>query len=149
VFIQNIETGERRRLRAEAREPSWFMDGERLAVQSFEFEGSDDSKLAIIDTNGNMLIRLTDDEVMVGEIDVSHDEKWIVTTLDYEGVPSMMYLVSTKGGEVSCLSSVGATYPSFSPSGEWIAFTNISDDGRIWLIRPDGTDLQQMTGPRW
>lgn len=36
--------------------------------------------------------------------------------------------------------------PSWSPDGEWIAFLNESGMlGDIYLVRPDGTDLKQMT----
>lgn len=147
VYIQNIETGERKKLRAYARDPSWFMDGERLAIRSFEFGGGD-SELAIVDTNGNMLIRLTDDNAILRDIDVSPDGNWIVMILKFEQASSSVYIVSTEGGDARRLCSVAAKYPSFSPDGEWIAFTNISDDGRIWLVRPDGTDLCRLTDSR-
>ncbi|MCK6560536.1 PD40 domain-containing protein [candidate division KSB1 bacterium] len=35
--------------------------------------------------------------------------------------------------------------PVWSPTGEWIALTGPNYDG-IWLLRPEGTDLQQLTG---
>lgn len=35
--------------------------------------------------------------------------------------------------------------PVWSPTGEWIALTGPNYDG-IWLLRPDGSELQQLSG---
>lgn len=37
-------------------------------------------------------------------------------------------------------------YPAWSPDGELLAFTG---EGDIWVVRPDGTGLTQLTDTRW
>lgn len=39
------------------------------------------------------------------------------------------------------------TDPKWSPDGQWIAFTGVpeSSDAQIFLVRPDGSDLRQLT----
>jgi Tol biopolymer transport system component len=38
------------------------------------------------------------------------------------------------------------TFPTWSPRGDWIAFTSRRDgDYEIYRIRPDGTDLERLT----
>jgi len=42
-------------------------------------------------------------------------------------------------------------YPSFSPGGEWLTFgrptsgSRSSGNGTLWMVRPDGQDLKQLT----
>jgi len=146
VYIQNLMTGERKKVRPYVLEPKWMPDGERLLVEGYGYDtDGDDSEVAIIDTNGNVLVLLTDDNAMVGIIDVSPDGNLVVMSLGF-----YIYTIPSSGGTPKLLIEKSGGFPSFSPDGEWIAFTLWSDNnGRLWKIRPDGTDLQQMTGPRW
>jgi TolB protein len=47
-------------------------------------------------------------------------------------------------------------FPDWSPDGKWIAFERRGNDSQIFAVRPDGTNLTQLTGgpgvkelPRW
>ena len=35
--------------------------------------------------------------------------------------------------------------PQWSPDGEWIAFTDGENEADVWVVRPDGTGLRQLT----
>jgi Tol biopolymer transport system component len=35
--------------------------------------------------------------------------------------------------------------PEWSPDGEWIAFTDGENEADVWIVRPDGTGLRQLT----
>ncbi|MDZ7269305.1 MAG: hypothetical protein ONB48_17975 [candidate division KSB1 bacterium] len=52
-----------------------------------------------------------------------------------------------EGPQPQQLTAAGREFmqPVWSPTGEWIALTGPNYDG-IWLIRPDGSGLEQLTG---
>ena len=35
--------------------------------------------------------------------------------------------------------------PERSPDGEWLAFTDGENEADVWVVRPDGTGLRQLT----
>ena len=73
------------------------------------------------------------------------------TTLAYvgrRGGPFALFTVPVEGGEEHCVvdSFDHIDGPDYTPDGAWIWF-NGERDGAVdlWRIRPDGSDLQQMT----
>jgi TolB protein len=46
---------------------------------------------------------------------------------------------------VEPLDTPGAFSPEWSPDGEWIAFTDGENEADVWVVRPDGTGLRQLT----
>ena len=46
---------------------------------------------------------------------------------------------------VEPLDTPGAFSPEWWPDGEWIAFTDGENEADIWVVRPDGTGLRQLT----
>ena len=47
---------------------------------------------------------------------------------------------------VAPLDTPGSSFsPEWSPDGEWIAFTDGENEADVWVVRPDGTDLRQLT----
>jgi len=93
----------------------------------------------------------------------SPDGQWIVT---YTGDPGNreVYIMTADGLNPRVISPAGGNSrePSFSPDGQWIAFTAYYDhlgdaNGcEIYIMRTDGTDLRRLTTndycdsqPRW
>jgi imidazolonepropionase-like amidohydrolase/Tol biopolymer transport system component len=59
-----------------------------------------------------------------------------------------LYTLPIEGGEAKPLTDGVAwdIQPRYSPDGEWIAFVSDRDGmDNVWLIRPDGTGLRQVT----
>jgi Tol biopolymer transport system component len=55
-----------------------------------------------------------------------------------------------EGGQppVESLDTPGAQSPEWSPDGEWIAFADGENEADVWIVRPDGTGLRQLTTVR-
>jgi Tol biopolymer transport system component len=55
-----------------------------------------------------------------------------------------------EGGQtpVEPLDTPAAQSPEWSPDGEWIAFADGVNEADIWIVRPDGTGLRQLTTVR-
>ena len=63
---------------------------------------------------------------------------------------SKIFVMNSDGSDVRQLTftpaAVTNTWPRWSPNGEWIAFqSNVSGAFQIHAIRPDGSDLSQIT----
>jgi TolB protein len=52
-----------------------------------------------------------------------------------------------EGGQtpVEPLDTPAAQSPEWSPDGEWIAFADGVNEADVWIVRPDGTGLRQLT----
>ena len=140
-------------------DPTWSPDGKQILFASYAGELS---QLFIINADGTGLHQVSNFPALRGRSDWS-PQNLIVTYsgkawhrevfgLDLDG--SNQHQISPGGGN-----SQG---PSFSPDGQWIAFTAYFDhDGdihgcEIYIIKIDGTSLQRLTNndycdyqPRW
>ncbi|MBM3125574.1 MAG: hypothetical protein FJZ87_10980 [Chloroflexi bacterium] len=141
-------------------DPTWSPDGETLLFAS-DMEGS--IQLYTIHWDGKQLRRVSNLPALRGRSDWSIDGKYIVT---YSGAPwkREVYLMNADGTNARVLSPAGGNSqgPSFSPDGQWVAFTAYfdrpgDDHGcEIYILRIDGTDLRRLTDndycdyqPRW
>ena len=149
--------------------PSWSAKGDWIAFTS-EREGSAD--IFRVHPDGTGLERLTDSQAFDDQAAFSPDEKkmvfvstraagyanlWILDVATHKAVP----LTSGQGGDFR---------PSWSPDGQWIAFSSDRDSdlptakGRwerlhlvdIYLVHSDGSGLRRISrhgnfcgGPRW
>jgi Tol biopolymer transport system component len=145
IYILDVETKETRLIYRYARFPVWFPDGARLLTRSSNFDSG--PELAIIDTSGNLLKRLTDEDVAerYGN-DISPDGSLICFSQQFERELPQLWIMNSDGTGLAKITTNGATWPSFSTDGEWIAFTYIGEaNGCLWLTRPDGSDMHQIT----
>lgn len=84
---------------------------------------------------------------------LSPDGEWQVVSLREENVAALWILraelpADNPNAELRqlTLNPGEDTFPAWSPDGEWIAFSSFRDGDRdIYRIRPDGSDLQQLT----
>jgi tol-pal system beta propeller repeat protein TolB len=141
-------------------DPTWSPDGKRILFAS-NMRGP--NQLFTVKLNGNDLQIITSLPSLRGRSDWSPDGGLIVT---YSGESWLreLYIMNADGGAVRQLTPSGGNSqgPSFSPDGQWVAFTayfdNYGDDHgcEIYVIRIDGTDLRRLTNnaycdyqPRW
>ncbi len=140
-----------------AMSPAWSSNGRQIVFDSERGskEGQTDINVWVIDADGKNLRQLTfhpgawDDYPYWSpdgtQIAFSSDR------LSQEGKPPKyeMYVMAPDGSNIKQVTDVGfASQARWSPDGEWILFEGIIDQVRhIYAIRPDGTDLWQVSAP--
>ncbi len=141
-------------------DPTWSPNGKSILFAS-DMKGS--IQLYVVKENGSGLHQVGSLPAIRGRSDWSPDGGSIVT---YSGEPweREVYLMNADGSNVRQLTPSGGNSqgPSFSPDGDWVAFTAYFDHPgdihgcEIYLIRADGTDLRRLTSndycdyqPRW
>ncbi|MGE0461601.1 MAG: protein kinase [Vicinamibacterales bacterium] len=125
-------------------------DGTRLAYSSF-LETQNIEKLELDPSTGRVVgqpTAVTTGSRYWANPDPSPDGRFVVvySQVNPEGD---LYIVNTDGsGALRQLTSDPAVdrVPRWSPDGNWItAFSDRDGSLHVWRIRPDGSDLQQMT----
>jgi Tol biopolymer transport system component len=139
-------------------DPTWSPDGQQILFASV-FNGL--SQLSIINIDGTGLRQLSNLPALRGRSDWS-PQGLIIT---YSGKPweRELFVMNSDGSNQHQISPSGGNSqgPSFSPDGQWVAFTAYFDryevNGcEIYTMRVDGTDLRRITNneycdyqPRW
>lgn len=127
-------------------DPTWSPDGSTILFAS-DMEGA--VQLFTIRTDGSELKRISSLPAIRGRSDWSPNAQFIVT---YSGEPwnRDVYIMNAGGSNAHMLSPTGGNSqgPSFSPDGQWVAFTSYfdrygDDHGcEIYIMRVDGSDGQ-------
>lgn len=129
--------------------PSWSPDGKRIAFsQGMYFRNGDHpvGQVSLINPDGTALEPISVDGTNSGFPSWSPDGQKIVYEQD-----GHLVVLTTATHQRANLTSPGAqrdNFPRWSPRGDWIVFTSDRDGDeqfRIYLIRPDGTDLHRLT----
>jgi len=115
-----------------------------------------------VDVDGNNVVRISDLPAIRGRSDWSPQD--LITTYSGESWKREIYVMQADGSQAQQVSPPGGNSqgPSFSPDGQWIAFTAYFDrfddihGCEIYVMRRDGTDLRRLTNneycdyqPRW
>ena len=56
-----------------------------------------------------------------------------------------LWVAKADGSDAKRISPGNASWPAWSPKGDLIAFTSIAAESNIYLIKPDGTGLRQLS----
>jgi TolB protein len=140
-------------------DPTWSPDGTQILFASNK-ESLD--QLYVINVDGSGLRKVSNLPALRGRSDWSQ-QNLIVT---YSGDPwkREIYIMNSDGSNQYQISPTGGDSqgPSFSPDGQWIAFTayfdkiNDINGCEIYIMRIDGTDVRRLTNndycdyqPRW
>lgn len=126
----------------EVQSPDWFPDGIRLAVSRYIPNHGGGSEISIIDTSGNILIEITNDRISDSrpKVSISNDILYI-----HEEFLGQVMSVKPDGTEFKLLTGSQSDYACWSPDGNKIAYTNTNGDGRIWMMKKDGTGKRKLT----
>ena len=132
----------------------WSPDGRRIAFEGMRDDGA--RTIFIINATGGGLIDLSagtaESEVRpTGEPSWSPDGSQLAfsrfTVIDFRAVYKLGVRNLATGEEQMITSGMGNDFtPSWSPTGEWIAFVHEEDNqADVFVVRPNGTGLRRVT----
>jgi len=141
-------------------DPTWSPDNSRIL---FATNINNKPQLAVVNLDGTGFQKLTDLPDLRGRSDWSADGLHIIT---YSGKPWQreLFIMNADGSELHQVSPSGGNSqgPSFSPDGQWVAFTayfdhyQVANGCEIYIMRIDGSNLTRLTNnnycdwqPRW
>jgi len=131
--------------------PSFSPDGQWVVFGFggfFEARSKTAAKLMMVKVDGSQLTQLTDGEPNAGFPSWSPDGQWIVYRV-WQGTDTRgLRLMNLRDHSVKVLTTEWDNFPYWSPSGDRILFTRqskLNQDFDVFTIKPDGTDLQQLT----
>jgi TolB protein len=153
IYVQNLKTGERRRLSAHAgvnQAPAWSPDGKKLALTLSTRDGNLD--IYVMDLTTQLLSRITDDPGIDTEPQWSKDGQSLYFTSDRAGGPQI-YKVGIKPGDKPRRLTFQGSYnarPRVSPDESQLAFVT-QEDGAYRIATMDlrgRGDVQVLTKGR-
>lgn len=127
--------------------PSWYPDGERLAVL-------DHNVIKRIDLNDGSVVEITDlEQVFAGKPSVSPDGQWIAfagqknTGQDYDKFSNTLWLISSSGDPQTLRHLLDqGRHPNWSPDGRQLTFDIAHGKSTaVHVINVDGSGLRQVT----
>ena len=126
--------------------PAWSPNGQQIVFESYR-DDDQRTEIYMMDADGSNQRRLTHYPGWDADPDWSPDGSQIAFSSDRNGGPSRgnIFVMDTDGSNVRQVTDAFfAQRPKWSPDGEWILYM----EGEIFAIRPDGTDLWQVSEPK-
>lgn len=157
IWTMSINGGSLKKVVSEGWFPVWSPDGTKIL---FAAGNIDRPQLYIYSQNSGAVTKITNMNDIGGRSD------WSVNGLIASNIGASgekrIFVIDSNGNNYQILTRSSSTSaPTFSPNGQWIAFTGYYDDPGlkncdIYLIRVDGSDLRRLTTnsfcdwqPRW
>ena len=140
-------------------DPTWSADDSQILFAS---GSAQNPNLKIMDRNGQNVRLAANLEGIRGRSDWSPDGRLIATYLGESWVREI-YIFNSDGTDIRQITREGNNLaPSFSPDGQWLAFTSYRDNYgdnngcEIYIMKIDGSDIRRLTNndycdwqPRW
>src|SRR5438477_5190828 len=128
---------------------SWSPDSRSIAFSGGPNSKVNPSDIYAVKADGSDLRKLVD---MPGEEDIADFSPDGTRIVFDHSTTERIFLASLSGGTPTRLIDNGDS-PSWSPDGQWIAFSRRSADAasgdEIWLVRPGGTDAHRVIQGEW
>ena len=154
VYVSDLDGMNRKQLFQQdgggAFSPSWSPDGQWVVFgygAVFKDRESKPQRLIMIRADGSQKRELTSGPLNSGFPSFAPDGKHIVYRVWAKEARSLQIL-NVDDGKSTQLTSGNDNFPEWSPAGDRIAFTRETGGANsydIFTVRPDGTDLQQLT----
>ncbi len=160
VWVMNRDGSKPRRVvNGTGWDPSWSPDGNQILFAS---DRGGSNQLWIVGLDGSGLRQVSHLPALRGRSDWSSQN--LIVTYSGEAWAREIFTMNLNGSNSRQVSPAGGNSqgPSFSPDGQWIAFTAYFDHFddihgcEIYIMRVDGTDMRRLTDndycdyqPRW
>ena len=144
ILIIN-KNGSNKNLLVRGRMPDWSFDNESLVyvgleneIYKFNLSSESEMRLTISNNSGsnsasNYYPKYSPDGT-----------KLLFTSQPYASQMNI-YLMDLNDESMKQLTQEGGYTNDWSPDGAWIVYTETSETGRLWLMKPDGSEKKQLT----
>ena len=130
--------------------PNWSFNNNQIVYQTF-FMDRQAGEIALMDTSGIIILRLTKDELNDRHPRFSRSGEIIGFLSQPLNGPRAIRLINSDGTNVRRISPDWAYLFDFSPDGSKIAFvlngpdSSVTGNGQLWTMNTDGSNVFQLT----